>query len=74
MKKIEQRALLCCVLALFLTMEALWTVQVLFGPRGYLPKLWGWLLMNPALFVILNPALFILPGVVLGLCARRKAR
>ena len=61
-------------LTLLVSLEAMWPIQVLFGPRGYLPRLWGWLLMNPVLFVILNPALFILPGVVLGLCARRKAR
>ena len=62
------------VLVLLVSLEAMWPIQVLFGPRGYLPRLWGWLLMNPVLFVILNPALFILPGVLLGLCARRKAR
>ena len=61
-------------LTLLVSLEAMWPIQVLFGPRGYLPRLWGWLLMNPVLFVILNPALFILPGVLLGLCARRKAR
>ena len=62
------------VLALLLTMNVLWSIQVFFGPRGYLPELWGWLLMNPALFVLRNPELFLVPGVVLGLCARRKAR
>ena len=38
------------------------------------PAYLGWMLSRAAMFVMRNQALFLLPGALLSLCARRKAR